>query len=70
MLPLGLLILNKALKNRGVFDVRPSQGNIEHPTHLKKKGPSHTKTTLFGFGMARTKIHTCFCVEKMLKNIC
>jgi hypothetical protein len=36
---------------------------------LKKTGPRHTKTTLFSFRLARSKIHTCYNALKTLKKI-
>jgi hypothetical protein len=50
----------KLCKYKGVFDVRLSQGKIEHPTFLKKRHPNGYKTKIFGFVTIRTNIHTCF----------
>ena len=43
-----------------MFDVRLSQGKIEHPTFKKKRDPNGQKTKIFGFPTIRANIHTCF----------
>ncbi len=43
-----------------MFDVRLSQGKIEHPTFFLKKDPNGQKTKIFGFLTIRANIHTCF----------
>jgi hypothetical protein len=60
MLPLDRERSIKERKYKGVFDVRLSQGKIEHPTFLKKSHPNGCKTKLFGFVTIRANIHTCF----------
>jgi hypothetical protein len=51
-----------------VFEVSRTAGKIEHSTYpvpvLKKNGSSDIKTTLIGFDITITKIHTAFTVEK------
>jgi hypothetical protein len=48
MLPLERERSIKQRKYKGVFDVRLSQGKIEHPTFLKKIYPNSYKTKIFG----------------------
>jgi hypothetical protein len=52
--------INQKCKYKGVFDVRLSQGKIEHPTFFKKRDPNGQKTKIFGFPTIRANIHTCF----------
>ena len=59
MLPLERERSIKQRKYKGVFDVRLSQGKIEHPT-FKKRDPNGQKTKIFGFPTIRANIHTCF----------
>ena len=52
--------INQKCKYKGVFDVRLSQGKIEHPKFFKKRDPNGQKTKIFGFPTIRANIHTCF----------
>jgi hypothetical protein len=68
MLPLDRQRPTTIAKYYEVFDVRPSRGNIEHLTFLKKKGSNGTKTTFLGFGTIRAIIHTCYSIIKKYEN--
>jgi hypothetical protein len=60
MLPLERERSTKQRKYKGVFDVRLSQGKIEHPTFFLKRYPNSYKTKMFGVVTIRANIHTCF----------
>jgi hypothetical protein len=60
MFPLDRERSIKKHKYKGVFDVRLSQGKIEHPTFFLKSHPNGCKTKPFGSLTMRANIHKCF----------
>jgi hypothetical protein len=58
--PLECVTSTKQCKYKGMFDVRLSQGKIEHPTFKKIRDPNGWKTKIFGFPTIGANIHTCF----------
>jgi len=63
-----MINIEQTTANPQVFDLRPNQGKIEHPTFLKKKSPRDHNTIQFGVVTPRAIIHPHYSVKKICEN--
>jgi len=63
-----LINIEHTSANPQVFDLRPTQGKIEHRTFFKKKGPRDHNTIQFDVVTPRAIIHPHYSVQKICEN--